>query len=186
LTDGDILRQLLLSNFIPSPTPVIRRSVFEEVGYFNESPDMRIGEDWDMWLRIAAKYPVGFVDLPLALIRRHAASMTTSMNLQLSLRGKLAIIEQAVKRNGLRLIDLEKKAMANVYNATAEAMLARGVDRHTTRALFRKSLALNPARLGPVFGLMLSMVPRHVFACLYAIRRRVAQRRRTDVAGWNK
>jgi glycosyltransferase involved in cell wall biosynthesis len=39
---------------------VIRRNVFEAAGYFDEH--LRFAEDWDMWLRIAYRYPaVGYV-----------------------------------------------------------------------------------------------------------------------------
>src|ERR1035441_4939242 len=74
----DILRPLLLSNFIPSPTPVIRRDVFGAVGYFDESPHSQMGEDWNMWLRIAAKCPVEFLDRVLARYRSHMASTMES------------------------------------------------------------------------------------------------------------
>lgn len=65
---GYIWEALLFdSNFIQSPTPVVPRSVFEKVGLFDASlPPV---EDWDMWLRIAARYPVDYVDEPLARYR---------------------------------------------------------------------------------------------------------------------
>ncbi len=45
---------------------VIRKSVFEQVGNFQ--PDLSLGEDVDLWLRIAYRYPaVGFSAEPLAV-----------------------------------------------------------------------------------------------------------------------
>ncbi|MFQ6677090.1 MAG: glycosyltransferase family 2 protein [Fidelibacterota bacterium] len=47
-----------------SPSSVmIHQSVFDTVGNFDESLD--VCEDYDLWLRICAKYPVLFVDEPL-------------------------------------------------------------------------------------------------------------------------
>jgi len=47
-----------------SPSNVmIHRSVFDEVGFFDES--LPVCEDYDMWLRITSRYPVLFLDEPL-------------------------------------------------------------------------------------------------------------------------
>lgn len=47
-----------------SPSSVmIHKSVFENVGLFDESLD--VCEDYDLWLRICVKYPVLFLDEPL-------------------------------------------------------------------------------------------------------------------------
>jgi glycosyltransferase involved in cell wall biosynthesis len=49
---------------IISPSSVImKRSVFDVAGLFNET--MPVCEDYDMWLRVTAKYPVLFVEKPL-------------------------------------------------------------------------------------------------------------------------
>ena len=56
--EGYIPKQLILSDFIPSPTPVIHRSVFEEVGLFRPPPNPA---DHDMWLRIAAKFCISVI-----------------------------------------------------------------------------------------------------------------------------
>lgn len=47
-----------------SPSSVmIHKTVFDDVGNFDES--LEVCEDYDLWLRICAKYPVLFVDEPL-------------------------------------------------------------------------------------------------------------------------
>ena len=53
-----------------TPSVVVRRSVYEDLGGFRE--DFRYALDWDMWKRIAAKYPIWFEPEPLACYRRHA------------------------------------------------------------------------------------------------------------------
>ncbi|HEX2190950.1 MAG TPA: glycosyltransferase, partial [Longimicrobiaceae bacterium] len=53
-----------------TPAAVVRREVYERLGGF----DRRLrycGEDWEMWVRIAARYPVWYEPEPLALYRRH-------------------------------------------------------------------------------------------------------------------
>jgi len=140
---GDILRPLVLVDFIPSPTPVIHRDVFDTVGYFDESPDLQIGEDWNMWLRIAAKYQVEFVDRPLARHRLSATSMTGAMDPQYALWSKWRIIENAVARDPERLSDLRKHALANVCVGMAGWRLRRG-DRLGARGLFARAARLYP------------------------------------------
>ena len=71
--EGYILEKLFLDCFIASPTPILHKSVFEEVGSFHE--ETMFGEDWDMWLRVAAVYPIKYVKKRLAIIRLHASSV---------------------------------------------------------------------------------------------------------------
>lgn len=51
-----------------SPSSVlIRRSLFHEVGYFDEN--LPACEDYDLWLRITKTYPVHFIETPLIVKR---------------------------------------------------------------------------------------------------------------------
>ncbi len=60
---------------VQAPAMVVRRRVYEALGGF----DTRIatcGEDWEMWVRIAAAYPVGFLPDLLAFYQDNPASLT--------------------------------------------------------------------------------------------------------------
>lgn len=49
-----------------SPSSVIiHTSVFDEIGVFDE--DFKYGEDYELWLRITARYPVGYIDKKLVV-----------------------------------------------------------------------------------------------------------------------
>jgi glycosyltransferase involved in cell wall biosynthesis len=51
-----------------SPSAVmIRRSLFEEVGFFDES--LPACEDYDLWLRVSCRYPIYLIDTPLIVKR---------------------------------------------------------------------------------------------------------------------
>jgi glycosyltransferase involved in cell wall biosynthesis len=54
--------------FINTLTVMIPRRVLEEVGGFDERREVHI-EDWDLWLRIAARHPIGYIPSPLAYHR---------------------------------------------------------------------------------------------------------------------
>ena len=68
------------------PAMVVRRQVYETLGGFDRRM-ASCGEDWEMWTRIAAHYPVGYEVEPLALYRDRANSLTkravrTGQNIQ--------------------------------------------------------------------------------------------------------
>jgi len=53
---------------------IVRRDAYEVLGGFD--PDLRYALDWDMWKRIAVRYPIWFHPEPLACYRMHEASET--------------------------------------------------------------------------------------------------------------
>lgn len=55
LPSGDIYVTLLEGNFIPAMSLLIKRKCLEEIGYFDETLKY---EDFDMWLRLSAKYKI--------------------------------------------------------------------------------------------------------------------------------
>lgn len=64
---GMIFDRCLPLCIISPSSAVIRRAVFEDVGLFDES--LPVCEDYDMWLKVAAKYPVLFIEKPLIIKR---------------------------------------------------------------------------------------------------------------------
>ncbi len=72
---GNIARKLMLGNFISGSgsAVLIKKSAFDIVGLFDEQ--LRAGEDWDMWLRIAQSFHAEYCAEELVLIRLHDANM---------------------------------------------------------------------------------------------------------------
>jgi glycosyltransferase involved in cell wall biosynthesis len=68
------LQRLALEQRIMTPSMVVRRTVYEQLGGF----DCRLvcSEDWEMWVRIAARYAIWYEVQPLAVYRMHTASNT--------------------------------------------------------------------------------------------------------------
>jgi len=65
---GFIFKELFLSyNFISNSTVLIKKEVFDTVEFFDEDMRFKATEDFDLWLRIAKKYKIGFVDKPLVI-----------------------------------------------------------------------------------------------------------------------
>ena len=65
---------LILWGVIRTPTILMPRSVFLEAGGFDES--LRIGEDLHLWMRIASRADLMFINEPLAVYRRRGGSLT--------------------------------------------------------------------------------------------------------------
>ncbi|MBT5472302.1 MAG: glycosyltransferase [Nitrospina sp.] len=64
---GDIFKQCLPLCIVSPSSVMLRKSVFDEVGLFDES--MPVCEDYDLWLRIAVRYPFKFLDDKLIVKR---------------------------------------------------------------------------------------------------------------------
>lgn len=72
---GRVFRQLLRECFIASPTILVERDLLLSAGGFFEARAARYGEDWFMWLRLAAMTELAWVNEPIARYRNHGASM---------------------------------------------------------------------------------------------------------------
>ena len=60
-----------------TPAVVVRRDVYETLGGFD--PRFFYVTDWDMWKRIAARFPIWFDPEPLACYRRHGAAVSVEL-----------------------------------------------------------------------------------------------------------
>lgn len=65
---------LLKDDCLPNSNSLIRKSVFQEAGLFNES--LRGAEDYDMWLRIATRTQIIHIPEALFLYRMHGDNFT--------------------------------------------------------------------------------------------------------------
>jgi glycosyltransferase involved in cell wall biosynthesis len=71
---GLVLEPLFRTNFVCQSSAVVRRAVLDEVGLFDEL--RAVVQDYDLWLRVAARYRFDYVDEPLVLYRVGHASLT--------------------------------------------------------------------------------------------------------------
>jgi glycosyltransferase involved in cell wall biosynthesis len=72
LSSADVVRHLIVQNFISCPAPVLRRDL---VGAGIDSSLWYTG-DWDLYLRVAIATSSVYLDEPLADFRLHTASLT--------------------------------------------------------------------------------------------------------------
>lgn len=63
---------LLLKDNIICSSVMVKRTVLDDVGDFNESRKVRAGEDYELWLRVARKHKIKYIKEPLIKYRSHA------------------------------------------------------------------------------------------------------------------
>lgn len=68
------LERIAAGQRLQTPSMVVRRAVYERLGGFDRR--LRYCEDWEMWVRIAAHYPVWHEVEPLAVYRIRSTSVS--------------------------------------------------------------------------------------------------------------
>ena len=78
IANGMVARQLLFGNWIATSSALVRRSCLDKVGVFDEEMG-NFGEDWQLWVRIAAEFPLHFLAEPLVRYRVHTECLTSEL-----------------------------------------------------------------------------------------------------------
>lgn len=80
-------------DFIVQPATLIRRSAFDLVGGLDAR--LHWSFDYDLWLKLARRHEIGFLDRPLAQVRLHSETKTAKGGLD-----RLLEVERVVARHG--------------------------------------------------------------------------------------
>jgi glycosyltransferase involved in cell wall biosynthesis len=124
---GDVYPKLLLCDFLDNGSnPLVRRQALIEAGSFDES--LPPAEDWDMWLRLAARYH--FVAVPYPHILYRQSPNSESANLCRMASACARVIEQAFTQAPNSLQHLKKHSLANLY----KYLIFRCFERFPTRS----------------------------------------------------
>jgi glycosyltransferase involved in cell wall biosynthesis len=73
---GDVFWHLAREAFMPMSTVAVRADAFRACGGFGEHRDLSGTADWELWMRLAARWPVGFVEQTATCIRVHERNMS--------------------------------------------------------------------------------------------------------------
>ena len=170
--EGDILEALFLHNFIVASTPVVSRRVIELVGGFDEGADVAPVEDWDLWLRIAARYPLACVHERLATLRLHSDSFLAATPLTRRVRSLENVIYRAAEREPIRLGPRRAMALHNAYYAAGVGAFRQG---HTqeARGFFLKAWQQRPVDMSALAYVGLSWIPPKTSARLRDVKLRI-------------
>lgn len=125
---GWIYTELLLDCAVWTSTTLMDRRLFGDLGGFDET--LRIGEDYDLWLRASRETPIIRVNQPLALYRQHPRSLTRGVPEQ---NWQALVVNRALARWGHRGPDGREadaravsRSLARAWRNHANAQLQGG------------------------------------------------------------
>ena len=112
---GNVYDILMKGNFIGGVSfPLIKRECFDTCGKFD--PQQPAAQDYDMWVRIAEKYEIDYVDKPLVIYYVHEGECITK-NPSKRIKGHERLLEK--HRNYLRkhpkILAIRKRYIAVLY-----------------------------------------------------------------------
>ena len=109
---GEVYPYLLLTNFLENGSnPLIRHQALKAVGGFDES--LKSSEDWEMYLRLAARYPFVAVPSPQILYRVSVRSMST--NTPRMEAETIKVIDRVFDQASESLQPLKRYSLGNLY-----------------------------------------------------------------------
>ena len=120
--DGYLYPVLLLDSIVCIITTVVERSVFSRVGGFDES--LKVGEDYDFWIRASRHFKAHKVDNVLALYRMRPQSATRNVPRPLS--SEYLVLRRAIERFGLTGPDGQRVDEALLRSRMATLCFAHG------------------------------------------------------------
>jgi glycosyltransferase involved in cell wall biosynthesis len=137
--EGNVWEQIVIRDMISTgSSPMVRRECFASVGVFD--PNISIGEDRDMWSRIAARYPFAVVKELLTLYRRH--SRNTTKNSKKIVQELRQVIEKSFQSAPLELLYLRNRSYGWMnYFAAWSALL--GENNYKDAMYFRRQAVLH-------------------------------------------
>ncbi|MBZ8182199.1 glycosyltransferase [Oscillatoria salina] len=110
--NGNAYAKLLMVDILENGSnPLIHRQAFIEVGGFDES--LQAGQDWDLYLRLAAKYH--FVTVPRSQILYRISANSMSADVWRLETASLQLISRAYSKAPSSLQKLKKYSLGNIY-----------------------------------------------------------------------
>lgn len=161
--------ELFNSDFVFTSSVMVRREVIAQSGFFDE--ELRIGEDYDLWMRIVCRHGMGFIEEPLAVRRRHADNITLDQRAnmaqdELVLRKFLTLQDRPAPKNSQR----ERDKIVDFFTECAFYCYFQD-DFPLARQYFRKAFDWKITRSALIYYFV-SCLPVAVVGALRALRGR--------------
>lgn len=160
---GNLVLGLMYANKIIASAVLVKRECFDRLGGFNES---YFGSgDWEMWLRIAEEYDIGFVSEPLTFYRVHGGN--ASHKLDRIWRDDEMLREWIASRSELyssKISDQQSLRRALAHNqACLGTVKTLNGNPAQGRAAYKQSWKLEPGRVKSYLRWLATFLPRPLF-----------------------
>jgi glycosyltransferase involved in cell wall biosynthesis len=147
--DGWLFGELVFGNFIPAIAPMMRRSILEKAGGFDET--LTALEDWDLWLRVSLVAEARYLPALLATYRLQPEGMSQDrMRMDFN---RFHVLEKAARAHYAAIVALGgagRQLLADVQNWFGYQAYARGDWAEATRRLQASLRAWPWQRRAPV------------------------------------
>ncbi|MBT8407191.1 MAG: glycosyltransferase [Deltaproteobacteria bacterium] len=121
---GDIFQRSLDLCLVSPSAVMLRRELFEKVGYFDE--ELPVAEDYDLWLRVAVNYQVELLPDPLVIKRGgHSDQLSSRSSID---RYRIKALEKLLNCGRLspEQYDWTRKALQHKCQIYGEGCIKRG------------------------------------------------------------
>lgn len=108
---GFLYDKLIEEDFVNMLTVILRKEIFSNVGYFDET--LSGGADWDLWLRISRIYKIDFINKILAVYRYNISGI--SKNIAKYKDAVYCVIKKNILEKPHIPEMVQKKSLSNFY-----------------------------------------------------------------------
>ena len=143
LMKGDVVKNIFLYSHVALPTVMVRKNVFQEIGYFEEN--LNVAEDDNLWIRIALKFRIHLLDEVLVHCRMTENSLSRiTSNVVTGVLKNVELIEKKYPdlRKRLGRVNIRRKK-SYIYSDYGYFYFSNG-DYETSRQCYLKSITYYP------------------------------------------
>ena len=179
IPSAEAFKELLRGCHITNSAVMLRKAVLGKVTPFRQRSVP--GEDWDLWLRVAAEYDVAHLPISACYYRVHDASITSAYTVERVMRSHLYTLDTIFGNPTFRYAHLRNYAYA-CLDRTIARVAARARERGRFVAELRKalvrqpSIALEGATVATLVEGLKAMVPTPVIEAGKRLRGGIAAR----------
>jgi glycosyltransferase involved in cell wall biosynthesis len=141
--EGEVWQRIIERNMVACSSAMVRRCCFETVGVFDRN--LRFAEDWDMWIRLAARYHFAVIKEPLVGYREHPNSK--SKKYVTRVQDFQTIIEKAFQSVPFELCYLRNRSYGHINLCIAWKCLQGSKVDYETANYFRHQAILHYPQL---------------------------------------
>jgi len=181
-TGGRVFERFLKTCDVYTPTVIVRRECLLDVGLFDET--LPVGEDYNLWLRIAARWEVGVIPEVLAVRHVTPGSLSRTTSREQVASNVITVFEKLLgacpnlaprERHALRV------AIGWRHYGYGSYLLAQGESRRS-QLQFLKSWRYGVHNWRLIAGLGLGLLPHHTTVALQNIYKRLRRSRAPAMA----
>ncbi len=134
--------ELVVKNCFPNSGIMVRRSVLEEIGLFDERPEIFAVEDWDMWLRFSKMGRLLLLHKDLLTVRVTENSISAPAQAEKMLINEISVLKKNLHGRPL----LYCRALSNRHFSAAWSLSTQRKDKRAFQCMFL-GVALDPSSL---------------------------------------